>query len=218
MIDLNAVNDEYELMMPEDRLIRIFQTYDPRDILVTSSFGGTSAVLLHMISKVQPGHPIHFIDTSFHFEETLRYKELLTSRLHLNVINVRAKGNKNRFTHENETWRYNQDLCCFINKVDPLDQIKGGYKIWISGLMAYQNANRKHIRIFEHKESLIKFHPMIDMTSSDVALYQLIHELPAHKLTARGYDSIGCKHCTQKGHGRSGRWAGTSKTECGLHI
>ncbi|ELR69074.1 Phosphoadenylyl-sulfate reductase [Fulvivirga imtechensis AK7] len=215
--DISEANEQFGSLSPKERLENIFQNFKPEEILITSSFGGSSVVLLHMLSQVKPGHPIHFINTSFHFKETLEYRDQLTRQLNLNVVDISAKPNKNRFTHENKTWKYNQDLCCFINKVAPLSEIKSGYKVWISGLMAFQNENRRNIKILEPKGNQIKVHPLIDMSSSDVDLYQLIYELPAHPLTSEGYASIGCHNCTSKGRGRNGRWSGTAKTECGLH-
>lgn len=217
-MNVKEANETFKSLSFEERIAALFEQNAAKDILVTSSFGATSSILLYMINKVKPGHPIHFLDTSFHFKETLHYKKQLTEQLGLNIINVKAQQNKNRFTNENETWKYNQDLCCFINKVEPLNQLKNSFKIWISGLMAYQNANRQNINIFESKPDQIKFHPLIDMTSSEASLYQLIHGLPAHPLLNKGYDSIGCSHCTKKGTARSGRWADNPKTECGIHL
>lgn len=214
---IDEINEQFDPLSPAERLQQIFNSYAPEDILVTSSFGSSSAILIHMLQQVRPEHPVHFINTSFHFQETLGYKQQLTERFGLNVIDIGAAKNKNQFTHDNQTWRHNQDLCCFINKVAPLNELRSGYKIWISGLMAFQNANRRKLRIFEPKEDILKVHPLIDMSSSDAALYQMIYELPSHPLVAEGYDSIGCKNCTQKGTGRSGRWADIAKNECGLH-
>ncbi|MBL6447300.1 phosphoadenylyl-sulfate reductase [Fulvivirga sp. 29W222] len=216
-MNLQEANEEYSSKTPEERLKMLFQNHPSSDILVTSSFGTSSVVLLHMISRVAPEHPIHFIDTTFHFDETLDFKDRLIRQLNLNVVNVKARSNKNKFTHDNKTWKYNPDLCCYINKVEPLDQVKKPFKFWISGLMAHQNDSRKDMDIFQRKGELIKFHPLIDLSPSDVALYQLLHELPIHPLAGQGYSSIGCFHCTKKGAGRSGRWADTTKTECGLH-
>ena len=215
--DFSEANELFRSTSPQERLERIFQIFNPKDILVTSSFGGSSVVLLHMLNQIKPGHPVHFINTSFHFKKTLEYRDQLARQLDLNIIDISAKPNKNRFTHENQTWKHNQDLCCFINKVAPLNEIKNQYKIWISGLMAFQNANRRNIKLFEPKDGLIKAHPLIDMSSSEVELYQLIYELPAHPLVNEGYASIGCQNCTIKGQGRNGRWSDTTKTECGLH-
>jgi phosphoadenosine phosphosulfate reductase len=98
-----------------------------------------------------------------------------------------------------------------------LDKIKGGYDVWISGVLGFQNIHRKNLEIFDIKEGLLKFHPLIDMTKEDLNLYRQLFELPTHELIHKGYDSVGCKHCTKKGRGREGRWFDLEKTECGIH-
>ena len=217
-MDWERENTRYKSLTPRERLESIFSRYDPGKILVTSSFGSTSVALLHMISQVKPGHPIHFVDTTYHFEETEQYKDLLAKQLNLNVVALKAPVNRNKFTKENYTYLYNQDLCCFINKVDPVEQIKGNYDIWISGLLAFQNANRRKMGIFESKDDVVKFHPIIDMTREELALYIQLYDLQVHPLIEQGYDSIGCMHCTVKGTGRTGRWINSAKNECGLHV
>ena len=210
-------NYKYGSLTPRERLEKLFDEHKEAKILVTSSFGSTSVVLLHMLSQVKPDHPVHFVNTGFLFQETLQYKRQLIERLNLNVVDVHARENRHRFTRENQSWRFNHDLCCFINKVDPVNELKPSYDIWVSGLLAFQNANRSKIRIFESKPDIVKFHPIIDMTAAEVSLYMTIHELPTHPLVALGYDSVGCTHCTRKGTGREGRWFDNKKTECGLH-
>lgn len=210
-------DNKYNPLTPRERLEKLFNEHDEAKILTTSSFGSTSVVLLHMISQIKPDHPIHFVNTGFLFQETLDYKMQLIEKLRLNVVDVQARENRHLFTRENQSWRFNHDLCCFINKVDPVNELKASYDLWISGLLAFQNANRSKTRIFEPKKDIVKFHPIIDMTAAEVSLYMTIHELPSHPLVAHGYDSIGCTHCTRKGKGREGRWFDNAKTECGLH-
>ncbi len=216
-ITLRELNSDYKSLTGPERLEKIFSQFDPEKILVTSSFGATSAILLHMIKKVAPNHPVYFIDTGYLFKETLTYKEALMDQLDLNVIDVGAKQNHHEFTKQNESWKYNSDLCCFINKVNPTDKLKVDKDIWISGLMRYQNENREKLRIFEPKEDILKFHPIIDMTLEEVQAYASIYELSFNPLIYQGYGSIGCTHCTVKGEGREGRWLNSTKTECGLH-
>lgn len=218
MINFSALNEKYKSYSYKERMEEVFRGFDEDKIMVTSSFGSTSVVLLHLLSEVKPGYPVHFINTSYLFKETLEYKDLLIKRLNLKIIELKADKIKNKFTRENETWHQNHDLCCFINKVDPVDRVKDKYSIWISGLLGYQNANRRNLKIFEWRDDIIKFHPIIDMTAQDVALYMKIYDLPAHNLVYQGYSSIGCTHCTKKGNGRNGRWADKEKTECGLHV
>ena len=216
--EINSLNQKFASLGPVERLKALFDHVDEQDVLVTSSFGSTSVILLHMLSKARPGFPIHFIDTGYHFEETLAYRKLLEEQFNLRIIDVKAEERKHRFTRDNETWRYNQDLCCFINKVSPVDELKARHKVWISGLLRFQNANRQKMQIFEEKKNIVKFHPIIDMTAEEVSLYTQIYDLPLHPLVHLGYDSIGCTHCTAKGNGRSGRWFNSTKTECGLHL
>jgi len=132
------------------------------------------------------------------FDETLAYKSELEILFRLEIKVLRADPKKNQFTRENETWRYNHGLCCFINKVDPVDQIKHRYDVWVSGLLGFQNANREELGAFEQGDGVIKFHPVIDLTKENAALYSMLYELPEHPLIAHGYSSIGCTHCTKK--------------------
>lgn len=217
MMNAKKLSESYRSLSFQERLERLFSEFPNNKILVTSSFGTTSMALLHLLSKVKPGHPVHFIDTSYHFPETLEYRDKLIDELGLKVIEVKAESKKNRFTKENQTWRFNQDLCCFINKVEPLDKIKHNYSVWVSGLLGFQTIHRQNLELFVPKDGIIKFHPLIDMTKEDLSLYQQLFELPTHQLLRQGYDSVGCTHCTRKGAGRNGRWIDVDKTECGLH-
>lgn len=216
--NLVRLNERYHPLSPLERMEQLFSEFDHDRILMTSSFGTTSVILLHMISKVAPNHPVYLVNTDYLFEETIQYKEEIKGKLELNIIEVGAQENKHRFTQENQTWKYQNDLCCFINKVDPTNQLKNGKDVWISGLLRFQNANRHHLRIFEPRSELLKFHPIIDMTAEEVSLYSTIYELPQNKLYYQGYGSVGCTHCTEKGDNREGRWLYKQKTECGLHL
>ncbi|WP_420318662.1 phosphoadenylyl-sulfate reductase [Ekhidna sp.] len=216
--NLVRLNERYTPLSPLKRMERLFSEIDHDRILMTSSFGTTSAILLHMISKIAPQHQVYLVSTGYLFNETLQYKKELKKKLGLNIVEVGAKENKHRFTQENQTWKYQNDLCCFINKVDATNQLKKGKDIWISGLLRFQNANRQHLRIFEPGNELLKFHPIIDMTAEDVSLYFTIYDLPQNKLYYQGYGSVGCTHCTEKGDQREGRWLSRQKTECGLHL
>lgn len=215
--ELSGLNSQFELLHPVDRVKELFKHYKEDEVLVTSSFGSTSVILLHLLSKAKPGFPVHFIDTGYHFEETLQYKNEISKIFDLKFLDVKAQESHHRFTKDNQTWKSNQDLCCYINKVRPIEDIKANYKVWISGLMAFQNVNRQNKKIFERKDHLLKFHPILDMGKEEVDFYMKMYDLPVHPLVLQGYGSIGCHHCTMKGDGRSGRWFNTSKTECGLH-
>ncbi len=209
---------DFESYTIEERVRWVFDHYAEDEILMTSSFGSSSALLLHLIHKISPKHPIYFLETGYHFEETLAYKDLLQQQLNLNIQTIGAPENKHRLTQNNYTYQHNQDLCCFINKVEPLSDLRSSHKIWLSGLFKYQNENRKQLTYFDEKPDILKIYPLLDLTPEEVHTYFFIHQLPSHELVAKGYSSIGCTHCTLKGSGREGRWSGNAKVECGIHL
>lgn len=215
-MNIEELNKAYQSLSPEDRIKKLFNDFD--DIVFTSSFGTTAAYLLHLITKIRPNQEVFFLDTTYHFKETLQYKDDLVKQFNLNLTEVLPEAWKNEFTRKDETWTKDQDLCCSINKVEPMDKIKEGKKVWISGLLGYQNKHRKNLPIFEEKNGMVKFYPIIDVTEEGVNAYFEKYKIPKHPLQAQGYESIGCAQCTIKGKGREGRWNNTSKTECGLHL
>jgi len=215
---LEELNSRYTNLTYLDRLKMLFDEFDHDKILVTTSFGSTSIALLHMVNKVSPSHPVHMINTGFLFEETHAYRRHLTETYGLNVVDVRPEEKPHKFSRKHRLWESNSDFCCFINKVEPMNELKKDHEVWVSGLLRFQNTNRANKRIFEKSGDILKFHPIIDMTQEDLNLYRTIYELPAHPLLFKGYGSIGCVHCTKKGAGREGRWQGEEKTECGLHV
>jgi len=217
-IDIAALNKEYAPLAPLDRLQRVFSEFNHDEILVTSSFGTTSGILMGMVSKVAAGHPIHFIDTTFCFRKTIGYKEALTRLLRLNIVNVLPDMEDNIEARETEMWLSDKDRCCHINKIKPFEPYKSGKKIWVSGLLMNQTPFRRNLEIFEERNGIIKMHPNIDTTAEGFEQFLIDNFIPPHPLKTDGYDSVGCTHCTVKGTGREGRWQGSSKTECGLHV
>ena len=215
--EIADLNKRYHELTPLDRLAQLFKEFDHEDILVTSSFGTTSGILMGMISKVAPGHPIHFIDTTFCFKKTIGYKNALTRLLGLNVINVLPDVTDNINARETEMWTTDKDKCCHLNKIKPFEPFKAGKKVWVSGLLMNQTPFRQNLEIFESRNGILKMHPNIDTTSEGFDQFLIDHFIPPHPMKLEGFDSVGCTHCTLKGEGRSGRWSGSSKTECGLH-
>ena len=216
-LSIELLNDIFEPIQPEERLRLLYKYFSAEEILMTSSFGTKSAVLLSMVSQIEPLQPIYFIDTTYHFGETLGYRDQLVQQLGLKIINVLPNQKENELTRQEQWWKDYPKMCCNINKVAPLEPIKAKHKIWISGVMAYQTKFRSNLRIFDQQGDIIKFHPLIDLKKEEFEDYFERFNLPRHPLQSQGYGSIGCMHCTQKGEGREGRWKGTNKTECGLH-
>lgn len=214
---LAQLNEQYRTYSPVERIQQLYTQFRPSEVLLTSSFGTQSALLLYWISNLQPQQPIHFLDTGYHFEETLAFKTTLTQAFDLQVVDLRPDELAQLQTHTQELWLHKPTKCCYINKVQPLEHIKWRYTIWMSGLMHYQTPHRKGLDIFEQQDNIIKFYPLMDMKEQDFEQAYADAALPRHPLQALGYHSIGCWHCTQRGKGRSGRWAGQDKTECGLH-
>jgi phosphoadenosine phosphosulfate reductase len=218
-IDIDALNKRYLPLTAEERINELYKDFNYDEVLLTSSFAANSAFFLHLFCTItESKQVVHFIDTTYHFQETLDYKKLLTEKYHLQVVDVKPEEWKNKFTQDDQTWKTDPDLCCSVNKVEPLSSITKNFKVWASGLMKNQNEHRKNLNIFELKGDILRFYPILEVTVEQRNDYIKKHELPFHPLVAEGYNSIGCKHCTVKGAEREGRWVGLAKTECGLHI
>ena len=212
------LNESYRSLSPEQRIERLYRDFDAGEIMLTSSFAATSALLLKLFSDINKDQEIFFIDTGYHFWETLIYKEYLTQLYELKVTDIRADRWKHEQTKDEATWRTDPDKCCHINKVEPLDAIKKNYTVWVSGLMAWQSDHRATLDIFEDRSGILKFYPLLDVTREERDQYIADHHLPFHPLISKGYSSIGCTHCTVPGVCRDGRWNNNPKTECGLHL
>lgn len=217
-VQIEALNERYAPLNFEQRLRQLYLDFPPEKVMVTSSFAATSAYFLHVISTIRPEQVIHFIDTGYHFPETLNYRQYLIDLFQLKVVDVKAEDWKHQFTQQEQTYLKDPDFCCSVNKVEPLEAIKPNYHVWVSSLMAWQTDHRAGLPLFEIRRGMIKFNPMIDVTREERDAYIREHHLPFHPLVNRGYSSIGCTHCTVPGEGRAGRWVGKPKTECGLHL
>ena len=216
--EIASLNKKYKPLSPKERIAELYRDFSVSEIMLTSSFAATSAFLLELFSKENPDQTIFFIDTGYHFKETLAYKDQLAELYNLNVHSVKANKEEHDFTSRDETWKKNPDFCCYINKVKPLDLIKSQYTVWVSGLMKWQSDHRTTLDIFENRGEILKFYPLLDVTKEERDNYILDNQLPHHPLVAHGFNSIGCSHCTVAGDERSGRWNNNPKTECGLHL
>ncbi len=216
--EITLLNEKYRVLTPEQRVAQLYQDFFREEIMLTSSFAATSALLLKLFSDVNKDQKVFFIDTGFHFEETLVYKDYLIKLYGLDVIDVKADTWKHEFTVKDKTWTKDPDYCCSINKVEPLNELKAKFNIWVSGLMAWQSDHRATLDIFEERNGILKFYPLLDVTREERDAFIQDHHLPFHPLISKGYYSIGCMHCTSPGKGREGRWNNNPKTECGLHL
>ena len=224
-LNLDELNARFEKEQPEAILRWAFQEFRPK-AAVSSSFQTESIVLLHMVSQIDPAVKILFLETGFHFKETLDFKRRVTEQLGLTSVEDLKADPKRREEvmkqYQNEPYKINPDLCCQINKVEPLERALKGLDAWISGIRRSQSKTRKEIQIVEeYQNGLFKINPLANVTSGDIWWYIKEHNLPKHELFDKGYLSIGCWPCTkpvQPGDDeRAGRWAGKEKTECGIH-
>lgn len=216
--EVARLNEKYRGLSLTERIAELYNDFNQAEIMLTSSFAATSAFLLKLFSDVNREQLVYFIDTGYHFEETLQYRQQLTELYGLRVESISAVKEEHGFTTGDETWRKNPDFCCRINKVKPLDIIKAKYTVWVSGLMEWQSDHRASLDIFENRGEILKFYPLLDVSKQDRDDYIRSHSLPFHPMVAKGYNSIGCSHCTVAGEERSGRWNNKPKTECGLHL
>ncbi len=216
--EIKKLNNKYNPLTVTQRIEELYKDFDVQEVMLTSSFAATSAFLLRVFSMINPQQKIFFINTGYHFPETLQYKIQLTDLYKLNVEDISADKIEHEFTDSDKTWEKDPNLCCSINKVIPLNNIKERYTVWVSGLMEWQSDHRATLDIFEERGGILKFYPLLDVTVEEREKYIKENNLPFHPLIEKGYFSIGCKHCTVPGKGREGRWNNNPKTECGLHL
>lgn len=221
-IDIEALNQRFEEADPRAVLEWVGATFGA-DAAATSSFQTQSVPLLHLIAQTVPELPILFLDTGFHFSETLEFRDHLQEEFGLNVHSLTTQLGHDGFREKHGALhRRDPDLCCHINKVKPLERALDDYAVWVSGIRRDQTDERKGTPVVSQlDDGLYKVCPMVSWTSRDIWQYMNEHDLPAHPLFEEGFFSIGCAPCTRRpGHGgdeRDGRWAGMDKQECGLH-
>ncbi|MCA8888843.1 MAG: phosphoadenylyl-sulfate reductase [Parvularculaceae bacterium] len=192
-------------------------------IALVSSFGAESAVLLHLLSRIDRSATVIFLDTGKHFEQTHSYRWSLARELGLTDLRVITPAQRDITAGDpnGDLWRRDTDACCEIRKVRPLDAALAGFDAWITGRKQFHGGLRVHLPLFEFSGPHIKVNPLARWSAEELAAYQVRYNLPAHPLVEQGFSSIGCWPCTQptsRGEdARAGRWRGAGKTECGIH-
>jgi len=218
-VGVKWLNNRFRHLSPQERIRLFFNSpvLTSQCVLVTSSFGTTSALVLHMLKHIGYKGPIYFLNTSFHFVETIQYRDAITELCNLDVRELRAAPPDLKKTLMTGLWSHDAEACCAINKVRPLQRVKAHSDIWVSGLMNWQSPTRQDLEVFEMSKGLMKFYPLVDFTEAEAEAYYEEHAIPKHPLSPKGYASVGCTHCAIPSTGRDGRWPGQTKTECGLH-
>lgn len=196
---------------------------------VTCSMQLGGLILLHLLRQYTKDIPVIFVDTGYHFPETLALRDEVAAAWDLNLIVATSEMSLPQ--HESllgTLYVSNPDGCCDLRKVAPADRALDGHDTWFAAVRSSQSDYRSRIQPVEEHclstgSNITKIHPLLEWTWADVVAYSEIHEVPRHPLYDRGYTSIGCAPCTSPtlgdGDDRSGRWEnGGTKTECGLHI
>ena len=193
-------------------------------IALVSSFGAESAVLLDLAAKVKPDIPVLFLDTGMLFGQTLDYRRSLAAHLGLRDVRDLRPHYQDLAVADPQAklWQTDTDACCHLRKVVPLDQALADFDGWITGRKRFHGGDRLSLPVVEQADGRVKFNPLANWTKADLDAYAAEQKLPPHPLVEHGYPSIGCWPCTapvEDGEDvRAGRWAGSQKTECGIHL
>ncbi|GAB4496346.1 MAG: hypothetical protein OHK003_01100 [Anaerolineales bacterium] len=221
--EIERRSEEFETKTPQEIIQWAVNAFG-NELAMSSSFQTQSMPLLHMALQITPDMPVFFIDTGYHFWETLMFREWLAKEWQINVIDLYRDPRWDVFMLQNIRTLPVEDpnLCCYLHKVQPMQKALQGVKAWISGIRRDQTAVRAHARILElQADGLLKVNPLLNWTKADISQYAKEHNLPVHPLYSKGYRSIGCAPCTiavgADVDERAGRWAGRRKVECGLH-
>jgi phosphoadenosine phosphosulfate reductase len=223
-----ALNERFEQAVPQDILRWAFEKSGLDRIAVASSFQAEGTCVIDMATDIRPDLPILFLETGFHFAETLAFKEQLTERLGLNVIDLVGDFTVERQASEFGERLFERDpaMCCKLNKVVPFTRALHHFDAWVTALRRDSSATRAATPILEQYELepdrwMVKVNPIANWDRSEVWRYLRDRDLPHNPLYDLGYASIGCAPCTRMLFAgeteRAGRWDGSQKVECGIH-
>jgi phosphoadenosine phosphosulfate reductase len=212
--------------MSAEEIVRWASQQFGAGLALTVSFGGAGGmVLLDLVMKYAPGTPVLLIDTGVLFEETYKLVEEVEQKYQIRVNRLLPRRTLEQQAIEfgEKLWEYDPNLCCHMRKVEPLAEALKPYRAWMTALRRDQAETRAStpIAAWNKRHRMVKIAPLANWTEQQTWDYVHQNVLPYNELLAKGYTSIGCHTCTRKptnGDPRSGRWAGSGKTECGLHL
>jgi len=194
--------------------------FHPR-LYVACSFQKEASVILHMLVQIEPAARFFTLDTGLLFPQTYDTWRAIEARYGVTIDGFQGISVARQVAEcGDELWKRDPDACCAIRKVTPMREALAGVDGWIAGLRRDQSSDRAATPKlqWDAKHDLWKANPLADWTEKDVWRYIAQHDIPYHPLHDQGYSSIGCTHCTNPGVGREGRWVGSDKNECGLHV
>jgi len=195
------------------------ERFHPR-LTVACSFQKEASVVLDLMLRVAPDARVFTLDTHVLFPETYETWKRVERRYGIEVAVFAGPSlGRQAALHGDRLWDRDPDACCDLRKVEPLRRALAGADAWVAGLRREQSPSRASTPklAWDARHERWKFNPIADWSEEDVWSYVAEHDLPYNALHDRGYATIGCTHCTVPGAGREGRWAGTGKSECGLH-
>ncbi|WP_131748677.1 phosphoadenylyl-sulfate reductase [Frankia sp. Cppng1_Ct_nod] len=210
--------DELEGAPAQEILTWAVEEFGPK-LAVAASMA--EAVLVDMLARIRSDVPVVFIDTGYHFAETVGTRDAVMHRYDLPLISAGAQLTVvgQDAVYGPNLFERDPDLCCRMRKVVPLDRALAPYRAWAAGSRRAETAGRKNLPVvgWDERRGKVKIHPLAAWTDEDVTRYVGEHDVIVNPLLSDGYDSVGCWPCTRRGEGRAGRWAGSTKTECGIH-
>ncbi|WP_462202616.1 phosphoadenylyl-sulfate reductase [Frankia sp. CcWB3] len=178
-------------------------------------------ILVDMLVRIRSDVPVVFIDTGYHFPETVGTRDAVAGIYDLPIISARPQLTVvgQDAVYGQDLYRTDPDLCCRMRKVVPLDRALAPYRAWAAGSRRAESPSRAKLRVvdWDARRGKVKIHPLAAWTDEDVERYMAEHGVIVNPLLSDGYDSVGCWPCTRRGAGREGRWADSIKTECGIH-
>ena len=222
-LEIERLSEEFETKTPQEIITWAVDMFWPQ-IALSSSFQTQSMPLLYMASRIRRDILVLFLDTGYHFWETLTFREQIASEWHLNVLDLYRHPRWDTFARlQTRALPFSDpNLCCYMHKVEPMQRAMKDMLAWISGIRRDQTSVRANATILElQDDGLLKINPLLNWTREDIQRYTKEHRLPSPPLFQRGYRSIGCAPCTiaigVNDDERAGRWSGRAKIECGLH-
>ena len=226
--ELRALNERFERAQPPEIVRWALEDSGLERIALASAFQAEGTCVMHMAVQIRPEVPVMFLETGFHFAETLAFKAQLAERLDLNVVDVVGEHTVQTQEAEYGPRLYERDpqLCCDINKVRPMFEALQQLDAWVTAFRRDSSPTRANAPILDRYELepgrwIVKVNPVVNWARDDTLAYLKDHDLPRNPLYDLGYASIGCAPCTRirfEGEPeRAGRWAGLSKWECGIH-
>lgn len=227
MTDLQVLADEANEQLKDASAYEILkwarETFGD-DLVVTASMA--DGVLPYLASEAAPGVDVVFLDTGYHFIETIGTRDAVEATLDINLVNVLPEQTvaEQDATYGKDLYKREPDKCCALRKVAPLNKALSGYKAWVTGVRREEAPTRANTQVVEYdaKRNMVKLNPIAPWTQDDLDGYIVDNGVLVNPLQYDGYPSIGCEPCTNRvapgEDPRSGRWAGNAKTECGLHV